>query len=148
MELRRSVLVDATPDEVFRLIDDVSAYPRFFRGITRWEPVTDQLRGVGARFRVLMQVGSIEAGGTVAVTDWHEDEHVICWRSERGIEQWGSWRVEPADEGARLSLEVGFRLAGPFRWLVERVAARIVGRNLQSTLFTVRRLIEHEHPAG
>lgn len=144
--MRRSVVVRASPERVFALVDDVTAYPDFFRGITRWEPVSDQLRGVGARFRVLMQVGSIEAGGTLVVTEWDEQDRVIAWESERGVAQWGRWTLEPVPAGTRLVLQVGFALAGPARWLVERVTARIVARHLEASLLTARRLIEHDQP--
>lgn len=146
MQIRRSVVVRTSPEEVFALLSDVERYPLFFRGITRWQPCSEQLRGVGARFRVLMQVGSIEAGGTVVVTEWEPAQGRIAWVSERGITQHGRWLVEPVgDGGAHLRLQVGFELAGPVRWLVERLTGRIVARNLQATLLAARRVLESGH---
>ena len=141
MLLHRSVLIRRDPAEVFALLADLEQYQRFFRGVTRWQPCTDQLTGEGAAFRVLMQVGSIEAGGTIRITQWREPT-TIAWEAERGTRQQGRWVLESVGEGTRLSLEIGFDLAGPLRWPVERLAGRIVGRNIQATLLGVRRLLE------
>ena len=67
--LRQGILIERKPADVFGLISDPARYPDFFTGITRWEPRSSKRRGLGARFRVLMRVGSIEAGGTVRITD-------------------------------------------------------------------------------
>jgi ribosome-associated toxin RatA of RatAB toxin-antitoxin module len=145
MRVCRSVLVRRDPEDVFALIADVARYPEFFRGMTRWEPVTDQVAGIGAGYRVLMQVGSIEAGGVIRTTEWDEPR-TIAWTSERGTRQSGRWTVEPVADGSRVTLEVGFFLAGPLRWPVERLAGRIIGRNIHATLLAARRLLERgEH---
>lgn len=141
MEICRSVLVRRDPEAVWRLVSDVGRYRDFFRGVTRWQPCSDQMTGEGACFRVLMQVGSIEAGGTVCTTAW-ADRQGIAWRSQRGTEQWGNWQLEPVADGTRLLLRIGFALRGPLAWPVERMAGRIVGRNLSATLLAARRLVE------
>ena len=139
--LRRTVLIRRESAAVFAVLEDLSRYPDFFRGITRWQPCTDQTSGVGATFRVLMQVGSIEAGGTIRITKW-EPSSVIAWTAERGARQQGRWQLEPVGTGTRLTLEIGFDLAGPLRWPVERLAGRIVGRNIHATLLALRRILE------
>lgn len=111
---------------------------------TRWEPRSGQLTGVGADFRVLVQVGSIEAGGVVTVTEWDEDERRIVWRSVRGVDHRGRWEVEPVADGSRLVLMLAFELSGPFRWLVERITGRIVARHLEATLLGARRMLEYQ----
>lgn len=141
MQICRSVLIRRDVDEVWALVSDLTRYGEFFRGVTRWQPCSDQLTGVDASFRVLMQVGSIEAGGTITTTTW-DDRSAIAWKALHGIDQWGSWRLESVAGGTRLTLQVGFALAGPFRWPVERLAGRIVERHMFATLLAARRLIE------
>lgn len=144
IELHRSIVVAREPTAVFALISDPSRYAEFFAGMTKWSPRSHKKRGAGARYRVLMKVGSIEAGGVVQVTSWHEPE-VIEWESEQGIHQSGRWTVEEHPEGSKLSLEIDFDLSGgPVGALVERVSGRIVGRNMWATLMSARRLLEHE----
>jgi ribosome-associated toxin RatA of RatAB toxin-antitoxin module len=142
----RSIRIDRPPEEVFALVDDPARYPDFFKGITRWESRSKRKRGVGARYRVLMKVGSIEAGGTVVVTERIENRR-IGWTAEQGIRQEGRWELKPLDDATEVSLEVTFDLSGgPIGSLVERMAGRIVSRNLWATLLAARRLVEDATP--
>ena len=142
MRLRRQILIRRPPADVFAVLADVAGYPSFFRGITRWQPCTDQLTGQDATFRVLMQVGAIEAGGTIRITTWDPDS-LIAWTWTRGTPQQGRWALEPVGRATRLTLEIGFDLSGPLRWPVERLTGRLVGRNMQATLLALRRQLEH-----
>ena len=138
----RTIRIDRPPEEVFALVDDPARYPEFFKGMTRWESRSKRKRGVGARYRVLMKVGSIEAGGTVVVTERIENRR-IGWEAEQGIRQEGRWELKPVEDATEVSLEVTFDLSGgPIGALVERMAGRIVSRNLWATLLAARRLVE------
>ena len=140
--IRRSIVVAAPRGKVFDLVDDPGCYPEFFVGITKWEPRSRKRRGVGAKYRVLMQVGSIEAGGTIRVTE-RTPNRSIEWTWEQGIHQEGRWAVEDTDGGTELALEVRYDLSGgPLGRLVEQLTGRIVERNLWATLLAARRLVE------
>ena len=126
------------------MISDPARYPEFFVGITRWKPMTKKRRGEGARYRVLMAVGSIEAGGTIVVTRWDKNV-LITWGAETGIEQKDQWEIHPTGEGTALILQIEFQLSGgPVGWVVERLAGRTVARNVWASLLAARRLIELE----
>ena len=149
-KLIRSIKVEREPGAVFDLLADPSRFPEFFVGITRWERCSTKERGLGAEYRVLMRVGSIEAGGIVRVTDWREPL-TIAWRSERGIDQHGRWTVTPHEDGhTEVTLEIAYDLAGgPIGRLVELIVARVVGGNMAATMLTLRRILEfEERPRG
>ena len=147
IRLERSIVIERPASDVFALVSEPSRYPEFFAGITKWESRSDKKRGIGARFRVLMKVGSIEAGGTINVTNW-EDDAVIAWSSDQGIRHKGQWTLDQRGGSTELTLLMEYELAGgPVGWFVERVAGRIVGRNLTATLLGARRLLEHEDAA-
>ena len=142
--IRKSIVVEASRPDVFELVDDPGRYPEFFVGMTKWELSSKRRRGVGARYRVLMQVGSIEAGGTVVVTRRRASE-LIEWRHEQGIRQEGRWRLRSVEGGTELALEVRYDLSGGLVGrLVEQMTGRIVERNLWATLLAARRLLEAE----
>lgn len=141
--LHRSLLIDRTPHDVFALVSDPDRFAQFFVGMTLWEPRSRRRRGKGARYKVLMRVGSIEAGGIVRITEWREDD-LVAWEAESGIDQRGQMTVRPTAGGTELHLEIEFALDGPGSWLVEQIAARIVGRNMSATLLAARRILEHE----
>lgn len=140
--IRKSIVIETARSAVFDLVDDPGCYPEFFVGITKWEPRSKKRRGVGAKYRVLMQVGSIEAGGTVRVTE-RTVNRAIAWTWEQGIHQEGRWTLEDAGGATELSLEVRYDLSGgPLGRVVEHLTGRIVERNLWATLLAARRLLE------
>ena len=144
----RTITIDADRKSVFKLIGEPQRYPDFFVGITRWESLSRTKRAAGARYRVLMRVGSIEAGGVIRVERWEEPE-LITWTWERGVHQEGRWQLDEVAGGTNLTLEVDFDLSGgPVGSLVEQLAGRIVGRNTWATLLAARRLIELESRSG
>jgi ribosome-associated toxin RatA of RatAB toxin-antitoxin module len=141
-EVTQRIHIDRPPEDVFKLISDPDRYPEFFSGLTKWSLLTDK-PGFDARYRVLMKVGSIEAGGVVRVTYWREPTS-IRWCSEQGIEQEGRWRLRPTDSGGTdVELTIGFNLSGAvIARLVERMTGRIVARNMWASLLAARRLLE------
>jgi ribosome-associated toxin RatA of RatAB toxin-antitoxin module len=144
IRVQRSLLVERDPEAVFGLLSDPARYPEFMVGITHWRPLSGTRRGVGTRFRVLMRVGSIEAGGIVKVVKWDENR-LIEWSSERGIQQRGRWELRRAKSGTEVQLTLEFDLSGgPVGRLVERLTGRMVSRNMYATLLAVRRLLEYE----
>src|SRR2546423_937862 len=109
--LHQCVLIDREPRAVFALVSDPRRDEEFFSSLGRWEPRSRKIRGTGGRFRVLMRVGSIEAGGILRVTEWREPE-LIAWESESGVDQRGRWQVRPVGDGSELHLVIEFDLPG------------------------------------
>jgi uncharacterized membrane protein len=143
MHISRHVLIDRPRRDVFALVSDLARGPEWFLGITRWEPRSRKRRGVGARYRVLVRVGSVEAGGTLVLTEW-KPNRTIAWESEDGVEQRGRWRLRETPSGTDLSLETEYRLPGPAGWLVERLTGRALARDMMATLLAARRICEFE----
>jgi acyl-CoA synthetase (AMP-forming)/AMP-acid ligase II len=143
MLVRRSLAIDAPPIMVWDLVSDPDRYGEFQVGVTLWDPRTKKRKGKGARFKVLMKIGSIEAGGVVRITEWHKPR-LIEWEAEQGTDHRGRWEVTAADGGTELSLELEYHLVGPLSGLVERLAGRVIARNLEASLFAARRLVEQQ----
>ena len=128
---------------VWDLVSDPDRYEEFQAGVTLWEPRTKKRKGKGARFKVLMKIGSIEAGGVVRITEWRKPR-LIEWESEQGTDHRGRWEVAAADGGTDLSLELEYHLVGPMSGLVERLAGRVIARNIEATLLAARRIVEQQ----
>jgi len=144
MHISQRVHIERSPADVFKLIGDQTRHPQFLAGATTFKPVTEQTQGVGARFRVLMKVGSVEVGGIVEIDRW-EDDAIIEWTSVQGVRQSGRWLLSPADRGTNLTFELDYDIGGgPVGWLVERIAARTLARNLWASLLAARRIVEAE----
>jgi uncharacterized membrane protein len=150
MRVGAEIDVNAPAEAVWAFVDDPSRYLHFMSGITRWEVVGEQASGLGARYRMLMHVGSAEVGGQVEVVE-HDPARDMAWVSVVGIDQRGRWRLreKAVAHGAtatRVELRLSYGVAGSgiFGWLADHVAAPTVRGHLRRSLQQLKRQVEHE----
>ena len=146
MRIAEHVDVLAPPAIVWEQVSDPSRVLDFFAGVTRWESVGGPRSGLGARYRMLMRVGSAEVGGLIEVVEY-SPERDLAWHSVTGIDQRGRWRVRRGAAGTtRVELRIQFGVAGGgiWGWLSELFAAPIVRGNARRTLRQLARAVEHE----
>jgi uncharacterized membrane protein len=154
MRVGAAIEVTATAEDIWAFVDDPSRYLHFMSGITRWEVVGDRPSGLGARYRMLMHVGSAEVGGLVEVVE-HDPCRDMAWVSVVGIDQRGRWRLRERRRGegsagatavTRVELRLSYGVAGSgvFGWLAEHVAAPTVRGHLRRSLQHLKRQVEHE----
>jgi uncharacterized membrane protein len=146
MRVSSSVEIAAPPEAVWALVADPTRYLEFMSGMTRWEVASAQPGGVGARYRMLLRVGSAEVGGLVEVVEWREPCD-LAWTSVTGVDQRGRWRLReprPGRTRAELRLSYGVAGSGVTGWLAERIAAPQVEGHLRRSVRQLKRLAEHE----
>ena len=145
MRVESKLEISASPALVWEYVSDPSRYLHFMSGITRWEVVGSKRVGLGARYRMLLRVGSAEVGGLIEVVEFIRDAD-LAWTSITGIDQRGRWRIRERGGASRveLRLQYGVAGAGVWGWVAERLAARTVGGHLQRSLRQLKRQVEHE----
>jgi len=146
MRIAEHVEVDASRALVWEQIVDPARVLDFFAGVTRWEVEGERRTGLGARYRMLMRVGSAEVGGLIEVVEF-QPECDLAWTSVTGVDQRGRWRLRAGrDGGTRLELRLQFGVAGGgiWSWLAEQLAGPIVRGNVRRTLAQAKRAVEHE----
>ena len=150
MRVAEAIEVSAPPSVVWKVVADPTRYLHFLAGFTRWEVVSDEPGGVGARYRMLMRVGSAEIGGLIEVVEW-APERELAWTSITGIDQRGRWRLRqrPRDDGTmgtwvQLRMTAGVAGSGILGWISEQVAAPTVRGHLRRSLQQLKRQVEHE----
>ena len=146
MRVQAEIDVAAPPDLIWDFVTDPTRYLHFMNGITRWEVTTEQDRGLGARYRTLMRVGSAEVGGLVEIVEWEEGRD-LAWSSVTGVDQRGRWRLRARPDAhthVELRLAYGVAGAGILGWVAEQVAAPTVRGNLRRSLQQLKRQVEHE----
>ena len=146
MRVEQKIVVNAPCDEVWAFITEPENYPRFFTGITRWEPEGRKKRGPGARYKMRMAVGSAELGGLIEVVEYDEPRD-MAWTSVTGIDHRGRWRLRSRGPNRTA---VTFRLSwnapgGLLGWMSDRLSAPFVGRNLRSATEALKRQVESRH---
>jgi uncharacterized membrane protein len=145
MRVERELVVNAPRELVWAYVTDPANYTLFFTGITRWEVEGRKKRGCGARYRMLMRVGSAEIGGLVEVVEFEEPGD-MAWTSVLGVDQRGRWRLR---EHGPNRTSVMFRMSyhapgGLLGWLSDQLSAPIVRNNIHHTLENLKRHIESE----
>lgn len=140
----------AEPSAVWDWVSDPARALGFLAGVTRWEVVSDQATGCGARYRMLMRVGAAEVGSLIEVVEF-EPGRDLAWSSVTGVDQRGRWRLRNrSTDPARPKTRVEFRLAygvagaGLAGALAERLAAPQVRGHLRRSLSQLKRQVEHE----
>jgi len=147
MRVESKIEISAPPALVWEYVSVPSRYLHFMSGITRWEVVGSKRIGLGARYRMLLRVGSAEVGGLIEVVEFARDAD-LAWTSITGIDQRGRWRLRGANEGrttvTTLRLSYGVAGAGIWGWLADRVSAPTVRGHLRRSLQQLKRQVEHE----
>jgi uncharacterized membrane protein len=146
MRLNESIVISAPPERVWDYLAEPSNYLHFMSGITRWEVAGEQRSGLGARYRMLIRVGSAEVGGLIEIVEWHP-ERDMAWSSVLGIDQRGRWRLREEPDGrSRVEFRYAYGVAGSGipGWIAELVAAPQLGRHMRRTLQQLKREVEHE----
>ncbi len=146
MRVGATIEIAAPPAAVWDFVSDPSRALHYMSGITRWEVVSEEPRGLGARYRTLLRVGAAEVGGLVEVVEYSEPRD-MAWTSVTGIDQRGRWRLRerPGDRTqVEFRLSYGVAGAGIFGAVAERVAAPTVRGHLERTVRQLKRQVEHE----
>lgn len=146
MRLKESVVVSATPRQVWDYVDDPANWLHFMAGVTRWEVTGDIRSGLGARYRMLFRVGSAEVGGLVEMVEWDEPRD-LAWNSVTGVDQRGRLRIREVDSSSsRIELRYAYGVAGAGipGLISEWVSAPTISGHLRRSLQQLKRQVEHE----
>jgi uncharacterized membrane protein len=146
MRVAAQLDVSAPREVVWEWITDPARQLSFLSGVTRWEVCSEQQRGCGARYRMLMRAGSAEIGGLVEVVEFDEPGD-MAWTSVTGLDQRGRWRlreVGPDRTHVEFRLSYGVAGSGLFGWIAEQVAAPTVTGHLRRSLQQLKRSVEHD----
>ena len=122
MRVCECITISAPPDQVWDAVSDPERVLSFMSGVTRWEVVSPQPTGLGARYRVLFRVGSAEIGGLIEVVEWAPG-HELAWTSVTGIDQRGRWRLRDRGvQGTRVEIRLAYGVAGSglAGWIAEQ----------------------------
>jgi uncharacterized membrane protein len=146
MRLKESIIIAAAPQQIWDYLAEPNNALHFMSGVTRWEVQGDRRTGLGARYRMLLRVGSAEVGGLVELVEFSEP-HDMAWSSVTGVDQRGRWRLRelaPGRTRVEFRFSYGVAGAGLIGWISEKVAAPTVRDHLRRSLEQLKRQVEHE----
>jgi uncharacterized membrane protein len=146
MRATAQAVIVAPIETVWSFVSDPAQALRFMSGVTRWEVDSEEPTGLGARYRMLLRVGSAEVGGLIEIVEW-DPPRELAWTSITGVDQRGRWRLRSLPEGrtrVEIRLAAGVAGSGVAGWLAERIAQPGIRGHLETTVAQLARLVEHE----
>jgi uncharacterized membrane protein len=146
MRATAATTVSAPIEAVWAVVSDPERSLSFMSGVTRWEIESEEAVGLGARYRMLLRVGSAEVGGLIEIVEWDPPKE-LAWTSITGVDQRGRWRLRspaPGRTRAELRLAASVPGSGLTGWIAERIAQPIVASHLRQTVQQLGRLVENE----
>ena len=139
-------VISAPLETVWDVVSDPERALDFMSGVTRWEVESDEPTGLGARYRMLLRVGSAEIGGLIEIVEW-DPPRDLAWTSVTGVDQRGRWRLRAAPGGrTRVEIRLAYGVAGGgiAGWVAERIASRAVGSRLEASVRQLARVVENQ----
>jgi uncharacterized membrane protein len=145
MRVNESIHVNAPADLVWEYLNEPDNYLEFMAGVTRWDVDGERRSGLGARYRMLIRVGSAEVGGLIELVEF-KPARDLAWTSVTGIDQRGRWRIRERGAASHVELRLQYGVAGSgiWGWIAESLAARTVRGHLRHSLQQLKRQVEHE----
>lgn len=137
--VEQSVEIDAPVSKVFAYVDDFTTTKDWMYGLTKIDPVTDQLHGVGAQYDGIMKVG-VPLKARIRCTAWEQDA-LIELTSVKGIQTTQRWSfTDLGGDRTRVDAWVSYTLpGGPAGKAIAAAVKPVVGIAVKHTSETLVR---------
>ncbi len=115
-EIAKSVEIDASPEEVFRYLDDERRRGHHMIGMGRdfqVEILSENVTGLGTTYRWRVSMYGVEFGWTEVVTKWVENREKTH-HSIEGMKIDMSWSLTPKDGGTILTMSMDYDIGYSF----------------------------------
>jgi hypothetical protein len=134
--------LDASPNVVWRAVEDISTHPEWMRDAVEITFLTEQRQGVGAEFACLTKIGPLRNHDVLRVTEW--EPGVSMGIAHTGVVTGsGRFTLTPGGGGTRFCWEEVLR----FPWwmggaLGERIAKPVLGMVWRKNLRRLKTIVE------
>jgi uncharacterized membrane protein len=143
LEFSAAVTLRATREQAFDYFADYHHVAEVLEGVSRWEPIGRETKGVGARWSVEMKALGFPLRNVLRINRWRRPEE-IGWVSESGlVKQEGGFAFSETEQGVRIELRIAYE--PPASVIGTAIARRIdpmVRARLQHALERIRDLLE------
>lgn len=135
--------IAAPRQRVWDYIVDLDRHLDFMDGMTACEVKGAKRTGLGARFSMRMQVGSVELGGLIEIVEF-DPPCDMAWTSVTGVDHRGRWRLRPGSgDGTDVELRVTYYAPGGIMGsIADLVAWPIVRGHLRRSLQELKHQVE------
>ena len=143
IEFSAGVTIKCPPERAFDWFADHRHVAEVLEGVSRWQPVGGQTRGVGARYNVEMDALGFPLKSVLKLDRWQRPNE-IGWVSESGlIKQEGGFTFKKVKQGVQVELRIAY--VPPASFLGAAIARRLditVRQRLERALEKIRDTLE------
>ena len=139
--IERSIVIDRPVEEVWEFAHDLEKAALWQTTLTESEQLSEGPMGLGTKVRQVRHFLGVRVEMGWEVTEYEPTASSAIRSISGPIPLSGSYRLEPADDGTRLTVTGELDAHGFFK-LAEPVFARITGRELESNLGHLKDLLE------
>lgn len=149
VDIHHTSTANAPVDVVFEYLDDYSTAPEWMLGLSKFEPIGDKTRGLGAVFDGSMKLGPKTLHSTVEVTEWVENK-MITMKSIKGFVNWSTWHFKQlGPDETELVVDFTYILPGGVAGkALGRIIEPFVAIAIKHSEHTLRTKVEERYAAG
>jgi uncharacterized membrane protein len=142
MHIEESIDIEGTREEVWKYVSQPECYEEFMFG-SHWAPVNGEpTSGPRARFRISIEVRSIDLGGVVEVVEW-DPPHEFTWTSITGIDQRGRWILRDCPTGTMATVRASYQVPGGILAVVaSQLSKPLIRRDLRRSVRALKETVE------
>ena len=132
----------------FAYVDDYRNATKWMFGLSRFEPTTERVRGVGSVFEGTFHVKPVNLHSTIEGTGWEQDA-LIAFRSVKGFKNESTWRFHAAGDAlTRVVVDFHYDLPGGLAGrALGKALEPIAALSVRHSEAALRRLVEAEYAA-
>ena len=101
-EIKESIDIAAPVETVFDFVADFRNALRWMHGFNRFEPITSQTRGTGAKVRASGRIGGVPISTELEITQYLPNRKIVSV-SNHGLKSLSAWLFEPKGTGTKVS---------------------------------------------
>ena len=139
-ESTQSIVIDAPPEQILAVIADFESYPDWANGVKRTEVLDSREDGRAAQVKFNIDQGPIKDEYVLAY-EWAADG--VSWTLVKGNmqkSQQGSYLLEPAGGGTKVTYTLSVQLVVPMIGLFRRKAEKMI---MDTALKELKRRVEN-----
>jgi hypothetical protein len=144
MDIKRSIEIFATPEEVWPFLIDPSKVLEWYVPLTKFEYTSEQRRDVGAPFYFEEKVPGGPLQMDCVITEWVENEalafKMVSGNMMRQYEE--RWTIEAMPSGSRFTFRAQGEYAFGFLRLISPIAERTSVSTIEKILPRLKSLVE------
>jgi uncharacterized membrane protein len=143
-EITKSIEIDLPVDVIFDYVTNPHNTVKYSPQFTKFEPLTEQIRGLGARVQASGNFMGITIKTTLEITEFEQNRRFVSTSTE-GVKSTSIWEFKPLeDKKTEVIFTSDYTVPGKkLGWLLDKMmVAKDVEKTTIETLVNLKKILE------